>query len=93
DSDTNQFGFTFFSGNRTINTGNFYFQPEWIDGRRQTGDTLKVSGSEEARFAFRLYTSSDSIINKDQYIEYLFTLKGDNYMLGFDVNFRNLTQT
>ncbi|MDX9907206.1 MAG: membrane protein insertase YidC [Bacteroidales bacterium] len=93
DSDTNQFGFTFFSGNRTINTGNFYFQPEWIDGRRQTGDTLKVSGSEEARFALRLYTSSDSIINKDQYIEYLFTLKGDNYMLGFDVNFRNLSQT
>lgn len=90
DSDTNDFGFTFFANNRTINTDDFYFQPEWIEETGKVGDTLKVSGEQESRFAMRLYTSADSAFRKDQFIEYVFTLKGNNYMLGFDVNFKNL---
>ncbi len=36
----------------------------------------------------RLYTDrSDSAFNKDSYIEFLYTLKGDDYMLDFDINF------
>jgi YidC/Oxa1 family membrane protein insertase len=36
----------------------------------------------------RLYTDqSDTAFNKSSYIEYLYTLKGDNYMLDFDINF------
>ena len=93
DSDTNHFGFSFFAGNRTINTNDFFFQPEWIDGTNAGNDTLRVSGNEEARFAMRLYTSSDSVFRKDQYIEYLFTIKGNNYMLGYEVNFKNLDKT
>jgi YidC/Oxa1 family membrane protein insertase len=93
DSDTNKFGFSFFANNRTINTNEFYFQPEWIGGFGAGSDTIRVSGNQEAQFALRLYTSIDSVVNKEQYIEYLFTLKGDNYMLGFDVNFHNLNQT
>lgn len=92
DSDTSKFGFSFFANNRTINTGEFYFQPEWINGNPGS-DTLKVSGNQEGRFAMRLYASEDSSFRKDQYIEYLFTLKGDNYMVDFDVNFKNLNQT
>jgi len=90
ESDTNAFGLSFFSNNRTINTNNFYFQPEWINGYESGNNSVKVSGEQEESFALRLYTSTDSRVNKDQYIEYLFTLKGNNYMLGFDVNFRNL---
>jgi YidC/Oxa1 family membrane protein insertase len=93
ESDTNQFGLSFFANNRTINTGGFYFQPEWFDGAGQGKDTVSVSGDQQARFALRLYASADSSFRKDQYIEYLFTLKGNNYMLDFDVNFHNLDKT
>jgi YidC/Oxa1 family membrane protein insertase len=93
DSDTNKFGFSFFANNRTINTGDFYFQPEWIDGFGAGNDTVRVSGDQEARFAMRLYASSDSVYRKDQYVEYLFTMKGNNHMLGFKVNFHNLNKT
>jgi YidC/Oxa1 family membrane protein insertase len=78
---------------RTINTNIFYFQPEWYGADPDDNNTLKISGDNEGRFGLRLYTSSDSTFNKDQYIEYLFTLKGNNYMLDFDVNFRNLENT
>jgi YidC/Oxa1 family membrane protein insertase len=93
DSDTNKFGFSFFANNRTINTADFYFQPEWIGGYEKGKDTLRISGEQEAQFAMRLYASSDSVFNKDQYIEYLFTVKGNNYMLGYKVNFHNLNGT
>ena len=93
DSDTSKFGFSFFANNRTINTDEFYFQPEWFDGKGNGSDNLIVTGEEEARFAMRLYTSSDTSLRKDQYIEYLYTVKGNNYMLGFDVNFKNLNTT
>jgi YidC/Oxa1 family membrane protein insertase len=93
DSDTNQFGFSFFANNRTINTNSFYFQPEWIDGYGKGDDTVRVSGDQQAQFALRLYASTDTIFRKDQYIEYLFTLQGNDYMLSFDVNFHNLDKT
>ncbi len=93
DGDTSKFGFSFFANNRTINTDEFYFQPEWIDGYGAGQETIRVTGDQEARFAMRLYTSSDSVFRKDQYIEYLFSIKGNNFMLGFAVNFRNLDKT
>ena len=76
------FGLTFFANNRIINTNELYFQP----GTAKDG--LKLFGSESGSFSMRLYTDrSDSEFNKDSYIEYLYTLKGDNYMLDFDINF------
>jgi YidC/Oxa1 family membrane protein insertase len=93
DSDTNKFGFTFFANNRSINTSDFYFQPEWIDGFEAGKDTVRVSGEQEAQFAMRLYASPDSVNRKDQYIEYLFSIKGNNHMLGYKVNFHNLNKT
>jgi YidC/Oxa1 family membrane protein insertase len=92
EGDTSQFGFTFFANNRTINTSSLYFQPYWVDGYMQGNDTVRISGSQTASFAMRLYASQDTLINPDQYIEYLFTVKGDNYMLDFDVRFVNLNK-
>jgi YidC/Oxa1 family membrane protein insertase len=93
ESDTNQFGLSFFANNRTINTTNFYFQPEWVNGYAKGSDTIRVSGDQQAQFALRLYASDDSIFNREKYIEYLFTMKGDNYMLDFSVSFHNLNKT
>jgi YidC/Oxa1 family membrane protein insertase len=93
DSDTNAFGLTFFADNRTINTANFFFEPVWLEGNRAGEDTVRITGEEQARFALRLYASNDSVIDKDRYLEYLFTLKGNNYMIDFDINFKNLNKT
>ena len=93
-SDTNQFGFTFFAGNRTINTSQFYFQPYWPDKSLEGQDTIRVSGTQEAQFALRLYTDNgDSSLNMNSYIEYLFNIRGDNYMLNYTVNIVNLDKT
>ncbi|MFO7613225.1 MAG: membrane protein insertase YidC [Bacteroidales bacterium] len=93
DTDTNVFGFTFFANNRTINTTDLYFQPVWYDGYMENSDTIRVTGDQTARFALRLHASYDTVPAGDQYIEYLFTIHGDNHMLGFDVSFVNLDKT
>ena len=93
ESDSNKFGLSFFALNRTINTNDFYFQPVWIDGTPSDENTVKVTGKGEARFAMRLYASSDTTWLKDKYIEYLYTIKGDKYMVDVDLNFHNLNNT
>jgi len=79
--DKTNFGLTFFSNNRIINTNELFFQPGG-------NDRLTIEGKGKGSFSMRLYTDqTDSSFNKNSYIEYLYTLKGDNYMLDFDINF------
>lgn len=93
DSDTSQFGLTFFADNRTINTGSFYFEPVFLEGDKEGDNTIKATGEGSARFALRMYASNDTVIDRDRYIEYLYTLRGNNYMVDFDINFHNLDKT
>lgn len=90
DSDTNSFGFTFFANNRTIHTSDFYFQP-YVSGNPFDGaGPLQTSGENELKFSMRLFASSDTAIDRSRYIDYTYTLKGDDYMLDFDVTYHNL---
>lgn len=80
--ETSKFGLSFFSNNRIINTENFFFTPS----DNLTTHT-SVSGSNVLTFSMRLYTGSDEgIINTGSYIEYLYTVSGDNYMFDFTIN-------
>jgi YidC/Oxa1 family membrane protein insertase len=79
--DKTNFGLTFFANNRIINTNELFFQPGGNEG-------LNIEGKGSGSFSMRLYADqSDTSFNKNSYIEYLYTLKGDNYMLDFDINF------
>jgi len=89
DADTNSFGFTFFANNRTIHTGDFYFQP-YRAGANEAPDVVSVTGDEEITFAMRLYATADTAFDPNRYIEYLYTLKGQDYMLDFNVGYHNL---
>ncbi|MBN2173861.1 MAG: membrane protein insertase YidC [Bacteroidales bacterium] len=84
DSEKTHFGLTFFANNRIIKTDELYFEP--------ASDTdVKVSGDGTVTFSMRLYADeSDSTLNKDQYLEYLYTIKGNDYLLNFDINFVGL---
>ena len=80
--ETSKFGLSFFSNNRIINTENFYFTPDEFSSHH-----MVVSGTESLSFSMRLYTgSAEGVVNNTSYIEYLYSLNGDNYMIDFDIN-------
>ncbi len=88
--DSLQFGFSFFSNNRIINTGRLFFQPVFPDGK-PSGGPVKVTGNDSVRFGMRMYTAaSDSTLDPTKYIEYIYTIRGNDYMLGYSVKFVNM---
>ncbi len=81
DPNKTNFGLTFFANNRIINTNDLYFQPASDTG-------FLISGADAKSFSMRLYADQgDSTFDKSAYIEFLYTLKGAEYMLDFDINF------
>lgn len=83
-----KFGYTFFANNRIINTNDLYFQPYYPTPVWQGKDSINVSGTDSVSFAMRLYTDLDSTrYNPNKYIEYVYTLYGDKYMMGYTLNF------
>jgi len=89
--DSSQFNLAFFSDVRAINTGNLYFVPFWTDKRFEGRDSIQAAEGDSVQFAMRLYAGpSDSIINENAYIEYLYTIKSGDYRVGFSVHFVGL---
>lgn len=81
--DSNLFGFEFNTEDlRTMNTADLVFVPATTDST----DSLSVSGKDSLQFALRLYPGN-AAGNKSSYIEYVYTLKGNDYMVGYKVNF------
>ncbi|MCX6272039.1 MAG: membrane protein insertase YidC [Bacteroidetes bacterium] len=92
-SDTSMVGFTFFSNNRALNTRGLYFQPNWPDNKWKNKDTLKVSGNDSVSFSMRLYPdAADSSFDRSKFIEYKYTLKGNDYMTGFFLGFSGMKE-
>jgi YidC/Oxa1 family membrane protein insertase len=88
DGDSLSFGISFFSNNRTINTNRLYFVPHWPDPRNAGSSSMKVSGKDSLSFGMRLFASlTDSTFDPTRYIEYVYTVKGDDYMLRYHINF------
>ncbi|MFA8300720.1 MAG: membrane protein insertase YidC [Hyphomicrobiales bacterium] len=84
------FGLQFFAQNRNINTNDLYFQP-YVNGKPVDKSDIKISGDETAQFSLRLFAdASDNALNKSKYIEYVYDIKGNNYMMDMDINFHNL---
>ena len=74
DQNKTNFGLTFFANNRIINTNDLYFQAEPND----------ATGS----LSMRLYAiDSSNSFKENSYIELLYSLKDDEYMMDFDINF------
>ncbi len=88
DGPENKFGFNFYVGNKSISTPELFFKP-FFDGKQSIDSSYTVSGSDSITIAFRLYPQQ---INetRESYIEFVYTLKGDEYMLGYQVNFKGM---
>ncbi len=79
DTATAKFDLSFLAQNRVINTSQFYFQP-YMNGRPYAGGNMTVAEGDSLVFAMRLLTQDPA-----KYIEYVYTIRDDNYMLDFDV--------
>lgn len=92
DNDSLQFGITFFSNNRLISTDKLFFQPVTLNGQPiEPGKSLAVAGKDSLQFAMRVYADAgDTAFDKGKYIEFRYTLHGDQYMMGYTVNFSGM---
>lgn len=82
--DSSVFGFEFNTEDlRTINTADLVFVPVNTAGK----DSIHVSGKDSIQFALRVYPGKADSASAKSYIEYVYTLKGNDYMVGYKVNF------
>ncbi len=82
--DSSVFGFEFNTEDlRTLNTADLMFVPVLTAG----SDSIHVSGKDSVQFALRVYPGKTDTATSKSYIEYVYTLKGNEYMVGYKVNF------
>jgi YidC/Oxa1 family membrane protein insertase len=89
-SDSLHFGYSFFAGNRLVSTERLYFVPVYY-GNAKGGDSLTVSGSDSLQVGMRVYAdASDTASDPGKYIEFVYTLRGNDYMFGYRINFSGM---
>ncbi len=85
----NSFGFSFNSNYLILNTNDLYFVP----AKNYDKQSLVVSGKDSIEIAMRLYPDkSHEQIDSSSYIEFLYTIKGNDYRTGLKINFVNTSQ-
>jgi YidC/Oxa1 family membrane protein insertase len=70
--ETPAMGLSFIAGNRNISTNELFFQP--------AGSSANVSGNDSSTLKMRVPAGDGN------YVEYIYTLKGNRYDLGFTIN-------
>lgn len=80
------FAFNFFSGNRQITTQQLFFKPSAADQRFDGQMHIKVSEQDAVTLAMRAYSDLHTEASPS-YIEFVYTLSGNDYMIGFHVNY------
>ena len=79
DTATAKFDLVFFVQSRDIHTSNLYFQP-FVDGQPYQGGDMTVGENDSVVLTMRLFTD-----NAEKYIDYVYTIHDDNYMIDFDI--------
>lgn len=89
DKNTTKFNIEFFASNLPINSQDLYFTP-YINGEVYDGSDSIVVGDKPLTVSFRAMTDTDGAVNPNQYIEFVYTVKPDEYMLDFDIKTVNM---
>jgi YidC/Oxa1 family membrane protein insertase len=90
-SDSSEFSIALPAGNQVVNTSDLYFEPFFYNQTDKGQDNIVVSGKDSLKFGMRVYALGvDSAVNRSSYIEYLYTLTGNEYMIGLKINFVNM---
>ncbi len=89
DKNTTKFNLEFFASNLPINSQDLYFTP-YINNTVYDGTDSIVVGDRPLTISFRAMTDDEGDVNPDQYIEFTYTVKPDEYMLDFDIRTVNM---
>ncbi|HOI88054.1 MAG TPA: membrane protein insertase YidC [Lentimicrobium sp.] len=89
--DSSAFELAFFSDTKPISTGGLFFKPAWKDARFDGNPEIRVEGSDSLQFAMRLYANAaDTASLTDSYIEYLYTVRAGDYLVGLEISMVNM---
>ncbi len=80
------FAFHFFAGNRQLSTDQLFFDPVALDRRFTGTQEISIRENDSTTLAMRAYSDMHTQASPS-YIEYAYTIRGNDYMLGFQVNF------
>jgi YidC/Oxa1 family membrane protein insertase len=90
DGDSSRFGLEFNTQDlKFINTNELYFKP-YFNGKPVVRDNFTVSGDDSLQFVMQLSPASDSVSDPGHYIQFVYTLKGNNYMIGIAAKFAGM---
>jgi len=93
---TSKFGMNFFAQNRSIETESFYFTPsDSTPSQVITGPEVKIGKEGIEKFNTDGANSSKSVsmrlmAGEGKYLEYKYSLSYNSYLVGFEVNTKNL---
>lgn len=89
DPATANFALGFFARDKIISTDKLFFEPVWYDTPKNS--TIHLGDADSVRFGMRLHANDTAFsADKDRYIEFRYTMRKDEYMLGFELFFHNL---
>lgn len=92
DPATARMDLSFFSGNRIINTADLFFTAYQND-QPLISNTFDVGSSDSLTIVMRAYTNNEQgIVDQSRYIEFVYQVKKDQYMLGFNLRFKGMDQ-
>ena len=86
DPETAYFDLSFFiNRNDEVNTSELFFHP-YVNGEPYQGGDLGVWDDDSLTFAMRVFAEDDQgMLDENRYVEFVYVIKGDNYMIGFDL--------
>ena len=90
DGDSSRFGLEFNTEDlKFISTNNLYFKP-FINGQPASAASYSVAGKDSLQFSMRLSPSGDSTADPNKYIEFVYTVLGNNYKVGIAARFAGM---
>ena len=90
DGDSSRFGIEFNTQDlKFINTNDLYFKP-YFNGKPVAGDNYSVSGNDSLQFVMQLSPSSDSVADPKHFIQFVYSLKGNSFLIGIAAKFAGM---
>lgn len=95
DGPDNQFGMNFFAQNRNIQTDHLFFETQASESVRVSGAEVRTGDHGDEKFNKEFPGQSQSVsyrleVSPGSFIEYVYTLKHNSFLVGFDVKMEGM---
>jgi len=86
----NSYGLNLSIGSKVLRTNELNFEVFVNDKPYAGGEKLSVEGKDSLVVSMRLYADADTLTKNRGYLEYRYTLRGDDYRIGYSIITNNL---